>query len=148
MRKIFVAVLFVFIGTASVHAQNYNWGVGIRGGAVATGISFKGFVGGASALEGIVSFVDGVNFYGLYERHVPLIGRGFLLYYGFGANAGSWKRHGDHKFTVGADAVLGLEYKIRNVPLTIGADYKPCLNFIGHTKFKWYDFGFTLRTAF
>lgn len=148
MKKTIAVLLLVFAFTSVSKAQDYNWGIGLRGGGIASGISVKGFIGGASALEGIVSFVNGVNIYGLYERHVPVIGKGFNFYYGGGANIGSWEKHGYSEFTMGVDGVVGLEYKISNVPLTIGADYKPNVNFIGHTGFGWYDFGITARVAF
>lgn len=148
MKKILVMLFWVAVCVPSLRAQDYNWGVGLRGGAEASGISVKAFVSGADAIEAMVSFVDGVNVYALYERNLPVIGNGFNFFYGAGANAGSWKKHGHAKYTMGIDAIVGLEYKIENVPLTLGVDYKPCLNFVGQTGFKWYDIGFTVRVAF
>ncbi len=148
LRRIVLSLFAAVFVSLAAHAQDYNWSIGARGGAVATGLSVKGFISGASALEGIVSFVDGVNVYGLYERHLPVIGKGFSFYYGAGANLGSWKKHGKSKFTVGVDGVAGLEYKIENVPLAFGIDYKPTVNLFGHTGFKWYDFGASVRIAF
>lgn len=148
MKKIILTLLFAAT-FAVAGAQDYNWAVGIRGGGRATGITAKYSIDGANALEGILSFTSGVNFYGLYERHMPVISQGFSFYYGAGAHIGSWERHDKDKFTVGADVIVGLEYKIKNAPLAISVDYKPALNIIGHTGFRsMYDFGLGVKAAF
>jgi len=149
MKKIFMIALLAGIATTTLKAQDYNWGVGLRGGASASGISAKVFMNRADAIEGLLSFQKGINFYALYERNVPLNAKGLNFYYGAGGNLGNWekKNHKD-KFTVGIDGVIGLEYKIENAPIVVGVDYKPCLNFAGHTGFKYYDFGFNVRVAF
>lgn len=142
-------VFLAGITTTALQAQDYNWGAGVRVGGAASGIHFKGFVGGANALEAMLSFQRGVNFYGLYERNVPMNAKGLNFYYGAGGNVGNWeKKHHKDKFTVGIDGIVGIEYKIENAPIVLGVDYKPCLNFVGHTGFKWYDFGFNVRVVF
>ena len=142
-------LLFAFILCAgAARAQDYNWGIGLRGGLRDSGITVKGVLNGSSAIEGILGFDRGTNFYLLYERYVPLNGKGFNFYYGGGGNLGEWKKHGHGKFTVGIDGVAGVEYKIDRVPIALGIDYKPCLNFIGNTGFIWYDFGLHVRVVF
>lgn len=148
MKKIFLLICLTVFTASTLKAQDYNWGVGVRGGAASAGITTKVFMDQANAIEGILSFTRGVNFYGLYERNVPLGPQGLNFYYGFGGNLGSWKKHGDDKFTVGVDGVVGVEYKINGAPIVLGADYKPCLNVAGHTGFKWYDFGLNVRVVF
>lgn len=158
MRKLIViAVLILSMGTVA-KAQDYNVGVGVRGGAIASGVSVKGFIDGANAIEGIMSFTNGFNVYALYERHIPVITNGFNFYYGAGFNLGSWKekvwrdsygnKYYENKFTFGIDGIVGLEYKISSIPLAISVDYKPCLNFVGNTGFKAYDFGLSARVTF
>lgn len=149
MKKIILTLLLAVSVAGVAKAQDYNWALGVRGGGMANGISGKVSLDGANVLEGILSFKKGTNFYGLYERYMPVISEGFSFYYGFGGNIGSWKRNHHSKFTVGVDGIIGLEYKIKNVPLAISADYKPGLNVIGHTGFRgWYDFGLGVRVAF
>ena len=148
MKKMILLLFTLALAATALRAQDYNWGIGIRGGAVASGVTVKANLGGANALEGIVCFARGVNIYGLYERYVPLQGKGLSFYYGGGGNIGTWKRKGEEKFTVGIDGVLGLEYKIPEVPVAFGIDYKPTLNFIGHARFEWYDFGLHVRVVF
>ncbi len=148
VRGAALGALLTLAGNFSAGAQDYNWGIGLRGGGVSSGITAKYFVSGVDAVEGMLSFTHGVNVYALYERHVPVIENGFAFYYGAGANIGSWEKHDRSKFTMGIDGVIGLEYKIPAVPLSLAVDYRPCINFIGHTGFKWYDFGFAARVAF
>ncbi|MDR2936182.1 MAG: hypothetical protein LBU80_02420, partial [Rikenellaceae bacterium] len=79
-------------------------------------------------------------------------------YYGAGANLGGWRsdayydatgnRHYDYPFTLGIDGMIGLEYKVPEVPLSVGVDYKPCFNLFGEAGFKWYDFGLSVRVLF
>ncbi|MCC8087843.1 MAG: hypothetical protein LIO79_01015 [Rikenellaceae bacterium] len=149
MKK-FILLLIIAVGTASLsRAQDYNWSIGLRGGGVSSGVTAKVSIDGYNAIEAMVSFTHGTNVYVLYERHMPIISDGFSFYYGAGGNIGSWKRHGKKKFTVGIDGILGLDYKIKNVPLALFVDYKPGLNIAGHAGFRgWYDFGGGVRLAF
>ena len=75
------------------------------------------------------------------------IGEGFEFYYGAGANLGSWD-YDDGEFTFGVNGIIGLEYKIRELPLAFSLDYKPNLNVIGKTGFHAADFGLGIRVAF
>ena len=149
MKRIIAAIALVFAIGATASAQDYNWGIGIRGGGVANGLTVKGFLDGANALEGMVSFVDGVNIYALYERHVPVIQDGFRFYYGAGGNVGSWREDGDDKFTIGLDGIIGLEYQMPRAPIAFALDYKPNINITGASGFKgWYDVGLGIRVTF
>ena len=78
---------------------------------------------------------------------IPVIGEGFEFYYGAGANLGSWD-YDDGEFTFGVNGIIGLEYKIRELPLAFSLDYKPNLNVIGKTGFHAADFGLGIRVAF
>ena len=148
MKKWFLLLFLAGLTATAVQAQDYNWGVGIRGGLRDSGITVKGNIGGANMLEGILGFDRGTNVYVLYERNVPLDGKGFNFYYGVGGNMGEWKKDGHGEFTIGIDGVIGCEYKIDGAPIALGIDYKPCLNFVGNTGFQWYDFGFNVRVVF
>ena len=149
MKKILLCLVFAFAGLASAKAQNYNWGIGVRGGVECTGISVKYNFDPANTIEGLVALIPrNVNFVALYERNIPVIAEGFNFYYGAGANIGSWRRHGKDKFTFGIDGVVGLEYKIKPIPLALAIDYKPFWNMIGHSRFIADDFGFSIRVVF
>ncbi len=131
-------------------AQNYNTGVGLRGG-FANGLTIKHFVSDRTAFEGIISSRwRGLELTGLYEVH----GRAFSTeqmkwYIGFGGHIGFWNGDYTRKYwgdtgnsytVVGIDGILGLEYSFLEVPINIGIDWKPAYNFFGYSGF-WADGG-------
>ena len=146
MKKI-ISLLFFTLLFTGVKAQGYEWGVGLRGG-YSYGLTAKYNLNAANSLEGILAFNKGVHFTGLYQFNMPVINEGFRFYYGFGGNIGSWKNNDKSKFTVGIDGIVGLEYKLKRLPLLLSIDYKPCLNLIGHSKFLAADFAFSARFTF
>ncbi len=145
--KILAKICFVFALVLSVaisaQAQSgYTTGIGFRGG-VASGLTVKHFIKSDAAIEGILSTSfshRGTVLTVLYEKHAPAFNaRGLQWYYGAGGHIGSWRgRHyydHDHKhydddrvIGIGIDGILGLEYYIREIPFTIGADIKPYIN--------------------
>ena len=148
MKKFVIALsLLSLMAVTKLSAQNYNWAIGVRGGITTSSVTVKYNFDPANSIEGMVDFVKGFNIIALYERNVPVIADGFNFYYGAGANLGSWHDH-DDKFTAGIDGIIGLEYKIASIPLAFSLDYKPFLNFVGHTGFHAADFGLTIKVAF
>ena len=104
--------------------------------------------------------LDDVNYWynnggiiaGMYEWSTPVIAEGFNLYYGIGAHLGSgFSRKSDTDvatFKIGADAVVGLEYKIPAAPIAISLDYRPFLNVIDSFDLGLYDVGLGLKFCF
>ena len=143
MKKLlFVILITLFLGFES-NAQDYNTGIGLRGGW-GTGITIKHFLGGNKAIEGIFdSQWHGVRITGLYEIHNQAFGVDRLnWYYGVGAHIGFW--NGDHyrdynnniNYTViGIDGILGLEYNFKEIPFNIGIDWKPMIDLGGSSGF-------------
>ncbi|RCH54870.1 hypothetical protein DJ568_10340 [Mucilaginibacter hurinus] len=140
MKKIlylFTAILFLVISEAN--AQDYTTALGAKFGGYENGLSVKHFTSANTALEGILGFRNrGVVITGLYEIHQQAFNVERLkFYYGFGAHIGSsgrgyYKRFGaadelyeDSKILLGADAVLGLEYKIADAPIAVSLDLNP-----------------------
>ena len=149
MKRV-IAILFVLaLGSAKVaSAQDYNWAIGVRGGGVLSGVTVKYNFDPANSVEGLLDFTQGFNVVALYERHIPVISDGFRFYYGAGVNMGAWHRWGGNPFTMGIDGIIGLEYKIRTIPLAFSIDYKPLVNFAGRTGFYGLDFGLGVKVAF
>lgn len=149
MKK-FAILIIVSMLSAAVAAQNYNWAIGVRGGAQTSGISTKINFNPTNSLELILDLAHGVNGYALAQWNIPVIAQGFNFYYGAGAHIGQWKKHGYHKFTFGIDGMIGLEYKIQNIPLVLSVDYKPALNLIGQTipLFVADDLALSVRVCF
>lgn len=149
MKRIILVLAVVCAACITkVQAQEYQWAIGARGAVNSPGISVKYNFDPDNSLEAIFGFRHGFNVFALYERNVPVISRGFYFYYGLGGNIGSWKKGGDDKFTVGVDAIVGLEYVIPGAPIALSIDYKPILNVVGHTGFRATDFGFTAKFVF
>ncbi|MFA6249528.1 MAG: hypothetical protein WC615_21495 [Mucilaginibacter sp.] len=142
MKKFtFIAVLltsFLLLSKRS-DAQDYKTAVGLKFGGYENGPSIKYFMDSNTALEGIVGIRNhGVVFTGLYELHQGAFNTANLkFYYGFGAHVGSvgkgvYKRFGsddnvynDSHLLLGADAVLGLEYKLPDAPFAFSLDLNP-----------------------
>jgi hypothetical protein len=156
MRKLlFIAFFVVFVALAS-KAQDYQTGIGLRGGAW-SGITVKHFLSEKTAVEGILdSRWHGFNLTGLYEIHNTAFDTERLnWYYGVGAHLGfydsQYKKWGDNSGNyalVGIDGILGLEYNFKEIPFNISIDWKPTFNLVGYSGF-WGDGGaISLRYIF
>ncbi|RFZ85931.1 hypothetical protein DYU05_10200 [Mucilaginibacter terrenus] len=133
----FLLASLMFI-SSRVDAQDYKTAVGLKFGGYESGPSIKYFLDQSTALEGIIGIRNhGVVVTGLYELHQPAFNVAMLkFYYGFGAHVGSigkgtYKTFGndqvytDHHILLGADGVLGLEYKIPEAPIAVSLDLNP-----------------------
>ncbi|MBB3967525.1 hypothetical protein [Mucilaginibacter phyllosphaerae] len=144
MKKFtFTALLLTaFLFAANrLQAQDYKTAVGLKFGAYENGPSVKYFMNSTTALEGILGIRShGVVITGLYELHQTAFNTPLLkFYYGFGAHLGSvgkgvYKRFGsddnvynDSHILLGADGVLGLEYKLPDAPFAFSLDLNPRL---------------------
>jgi hypothetical protein len=172
-----ISLALVFLALFSLDAQaqtigrfgedvrigGYSTGIGIRGGSEA-GLSLKQFISQRSAIEAIVSTSlltsrtnKGLSATLLYERHQSLADvQGLLWFYGAGGHIGLYNtegnrtlfsRDGDGFVSLGLDAILGIEYKIPPVPITIGVDVKPSVGLRG-TPTGFFDAAFTGRFVF
>ncbi len=128
-------------------AQEYDWALGVRGGARTSGITVQHNLSAFNAIEGSFSafYREGYHFTGYYDFLTPVIGDGFTFYYGPGAHLG----FGSDYFGFGIDGIVGLEYKVPAAPIAFAIDYRPSLNFV--EKFDFYgdiDFGFGVKYTF
>ena len=143
MKKFFVMAALL-VSTLAVSAQEYDWAIGLRGGAL-SGLTVKKNLG-ANAIEAGVS-LDAyfTNVEATYQWQQPVITEGFNLYYGAGAYLGLATQY----LGVGAEGVVGLEYKIPGAPIALSIDYRPTFNILGgfgHSNF--YNFGFGAKFCF
>ncbi|MCC3151674.1 hypothetical protein Q3A66_01610 [Hymenobacter sp. BT770] len=112
----------------------------------------------------------------LGEKHIGVPdAKGLQFYYGAGFHAGAYQGryyfaddryyykghgnnyylvHGDYRYddatyvAFGADLILGLEYKLQDLPFVVGVDYKPFFDvFNGYTGF-YNDAAISLRYTF
>jgi hypothetical protein len=148
MKRIVLIAFFVLGSITLISAQDYNTGIGVRGG-FANGITLKHFVSNKTAFEGIIaSRWKGFELTGLIEFHARAFATERLNWYaGFGAHAGFW--NGDNvkwgtpgvDYSVfGLDGILGMEYNFAAVPFNISIDWKPAYNLWGYSGF-WADGG-------
>lgn len=152
MKKILFIIILI-AGFQHVDAQPYRSSVGLRAG-VSPGVTFKGFMSGNEALEGILSTrFDGVNITVLYEWHAPL-GEvpNFFWYFGGGGHIGSWKSDRyvkdplvDSYFVLGVDGILGMEYTFEEIPLNLSLDWKPAFNLIEYSYFVYDELALSAR---
>lgn len=166
MKKILTllsAICIILLISSKTFAQaNYKTGIGIRGGGYENGLTVKHFTNSNTAIEGILGFRPGVFVVtGLYEKHATAFAEPSLnWYYGAGAhiggiNAGTYYRRyaGDRYYYVdnglllGADGIVGLEWKIPEIPFALSFDLHPRLELI-HGPFLDLEPAASLRFTF
>jgi hypothetical protein len=147
MKKIILVTALILILT-TIYAQDYNTGIGIRGG-LSNGLTVRHLISEQTALEGILSTRwGGLNLTGLIEfQNMAFSTERLNWYYGLGGHIGfwngdnvDWKKDNDDYTVVGVDAILGLEYNFKNVPINLSIDWKPAFNLFGDDAF-WGDGG-------
>lgn len=152
-KKIFIGSLLFVLFTATMSAQRYNTGFGVRLG-YDSGLTLKHFFAPSNAVEGILSFSP--NYFqltGLYEYQQPVPGApGLDWFVGLGAHIGGIhkdKSRYDNAFLIGADLIAGLEYVFPTAPFSVGLDWKPSFNFTNGYNDYWYSgFALSLRYTF
>lgn len=143
MKKIVILALIIF-GVISVsNAQE----VGVRFGDVTGGnVAIDGVfsLGEFTRVHADVSFGDGLGIDALWDfLYRPLGEEAFYWYVG----AGPYTFIGSD-FKLGAVGEIGLEYHFNEVPLAIGADWRPYLEIIDNTSFGANSFGLNVRFCF
>lgn len=155
MKKLIGAFLFMLSLSFATNAQDYNTGIGFRGGST-NGITVKHFISSNTSVEGILgSRWKGFNVTGLYEIHANAFNTPQLnWYYGFGGHLGSYSgsnnrySDGDNHLVVGVDGIVGIEYNIKEIPFNIGLDWKPTLDLIGGPDFWGDELALSIRYIF
>lgn len=147
MKKVLmIAVLLV--SALSINAQDYNWAVGVRGGGANGGLTIKNNMG-ANALEfGLdLGWTNYGRLQALYEWQTP-VANGLNFYYGLGAYLGAYNFKENAKIGLGAEGVVGLEYKIPSVPIAFSLDYRPSVSVLPEIGFGYYDIGLGVKFCF
>lgn len=128
-------------------AQDYKAAVGVRfsskAALVNNSISLKYFFTENTAAEGLISFGGPLALGLLVEQHKSFAADGLRYFYGGGIYAGfSGSRR------AGVQGVIGLDYKIANLPLNFSLDWKPELTFAKEFSFEPQALGLSARFAF
>jgi hypothetical protein len=123
----FLLPLFV---AAKMEAQSYNSAMGARLGAGTTAtykkfISTKGAIEAYAGLTGYSGIDLGAGL--LYQHHLPFSSvEGLQGYFGGGVTARSWGYLGVYGgLWAGPQGCAGLEYKFKDLPVTISVDWLP-----------------------
>lgn len=164
VRTLAVAVCLL-TGATLLKAQQGQTGVGLRLGTD-PGITVKHFVRENGAIEGILhTGYRGLMITGLYEWHTPISSApGLKFYAGLGAHLGAFDHyrryyyyHGNHYdvvvaerrgASVGPDGIIGLEYDFTEIPLNLGLDIKPAIDFHEDHVHTYVDGALSVRVLF
>lgn len=168
--KIFLTGMILLLVNAISPAQSYDQSAGVRLGHT-SGFTYKKFIEDEKAFEFLLSGRrNGLQVTGYYINHLPVdlsFNDRFYFYYGLGAHIGTERYFGYRKeldptdprkfsylgtnfFTMGIDGVLGAEYRIPSLPVTVALDVKPYFNYIGlrYTHIVFWDTAFSVKYIF
>lgn len=140
-RRTIIVFLTVIFSTV-MNAQAYKNAIGIRAG-YSSGLSYRHLSIRSLVLEGQALFNSkGFQFTALAEyQFTPHDKRRVYYYAGAGPCYGDW----EGKTAIGAALVVGTEYVFRQVPLCMGAEWKPMVSFYTDINYLLPDFGVTVR---
>ncbi len=131
----YILILCCALVVSKAEAQDYKTAVGIRLSSIApainNSISFKYFFNQTTAVEALLSFGDPVALGALIEKHNDLNAGGLTWFYGAGAYIGFSGRR-----NIGAQGILGIDYKISSLPINLSVDWKPELNIAREFSFE------------
>lgn len=161
-------IIILIIGTITAQSlkawdYDYEFGIGARLG-LAYGLNAKYFLRLHpttrinNALEGLITYrYEGANATVLFEHHRNAFNtEGLNLYFGGGAHFGVWnstivdwetEKYGYHAYT-GLDGIIGLEYVISRIPVSIGLDWKPSVNFVSDLNLMIDELAVSVRFLF
>lgn len=153
-KSILFLLAIVLLAATQINAQDYKTGVGIRlsssGPAVNNSVSIKHFLNPKLAIEGLFTFDNKAAIGALLEVHndIPST-EGLNWFYGAGAYLGfDSDKENPNRALMGAQGIVGLDYKFANLPLNLAIDWKPELNIIDNINFEPAAIGFTIRFTF
>jgi hypothetical protein len=158
MKKIILSAIMITAFSVAINAQDYKTALGVRlsssNAYQNNSISIKHFISETTAIEGLFTFGEPLALGALVEFHKPLSTQGLNWYYGVGGyvafikkvNTTTLKTTSDPN--IGAQGVVGLDYKFSNIPLNLSLDWKPELNIVSDINFEPAAVGLTARFTF
>jgi hypothetical protein len=144
MKKLYLVVILILATYCYANAQE----IGVRFGGTNGngGVALDGVFGsGPGRIHADLGFYQGgVGIDALWDFvYKPLGGEAFNWYLG----AGPTTYIGDD-FWLGLTGEIGLEYRFKTVPISLGADWRPTLWVIKETEFGADSFGLNVRFRF
>jgi len=150
-KLILIILLIMLIGVSIVNAQMVSAvGLGVRATPDGGGLTGKFFFSRNWAIEGQLNASGGttyMNYDGpsmtmvsLLEYHIILPDPSWRIFFGPGMHFGNWDRYNDGsgyfdghysgtQGIFGVDAIGGVEYVFKSIPIGLSADMKPAYNF-------------------
>ena len=155
MKKSFVLILIIpALAFSTINAQGYNTALGIRlsskDAVINNSVSFKHFINEKAAIEALFTFDKRAAIGALYEVYKPVAtADGLAWFYGAGAYLGfDSDKTNPSRSLMGAQGIVGLDYKFSNIPINLSLDWKPELNIIDNINFEPAAIGFSIRFTF
>jgi len=153
-NKILLLIIVTFGAFSDLSAQSYKSAIGIRLSSkdpvVNNSISFKHFLNEKTAVEALLTFDRKTAIGALVEIHQPFNSTdGLVWFYGAGAYLGfDSDKTNPSRGLMGAQGILGMDYKFPGIPLNLSLDWKPELNIIDNINFEPAAIAFTMRFTF
>lgn len=151
----FAFFITAFLIKTTAHAQApYNRALGLKspGGL---SITYKKFISNTHNLEAeFTAWHKGFRVAGLYEFNFYTFNNAPELswFVGPGAHVGFWKSAYQKTYSsqidVGIDGILGLDYKFKNLPVNVSADWEPSVALVGNVGFTPVFGGVAVRYTF
>jgi len=158
MKKIFVLTAFL-VSVVALSAQRgmLDNAIGARVG-LGSGATFQHFFTDQKVFE-IMAFQQygAINLAALGEMHQQIADiHGLKWYIGAGGHAGVYTKRSQFfedpsqqaVLALGVDALIGLEYYFRSLPVQISVDWKPARNLHGLHNTEWDGGGISVRYRF
>jgi hypothetical protein len=164
MKRIFLFLLLLLFCMAGF-GQEYRHALGIRGG-LTPGVEYRQYFNDNFSGKFLLGWRNsGLQFHGLFEIHRKDLFIGtdqFDFLYGAGLYGGYQRWHeirheGKYDYAIvksgmvaGIDGLIGMEYTSASLPVSIGLEAKPILEFGGEPGFDiipW-DLAFTIKYLF
>ncbi|MBS1729759.1 MAG: hypothetical protein JSS67_03175 [Bacteroidetes bacterium] len=152
--KAFLCFIFITFYTLSYAQAPYNKAIGVKfpGGF---SVTYKKFVADTKNLEFQATIWNkGFRVSGLYEFNfysfpqIPTLS----WFVGPGAHIGFWKDQYGKSYgsnvDIGIDGIIGLDYKMPDLPLNFSLDWQPAITLIGDASFAPASGGIAARFTF
>jgi hypothetical protein len=131
--------------------------LGIRLG-LGNGVTYQHFATNRIALEAMAFQRYGAfNVTILVEAHEKLFDvKGFRYFYGAGGHVWAFNQRSvlqennlsENSIALGVDAIIGIAYYLRSVPIQFSVDWKPAMNLKGSNYIEWDSGGLSVRYRF
>lgn len=138
-------IIVILSVTLSMSAQPYKYALGVKAG-YSSGFMAKYISNDDLFLEGEALFNQhGFQFTGASGyQFTPYDKKRLYYYFGGGLHSGNW----EDEFSFGIAAIAGAEFVFREIPLTIGAEWKPMINLFKVFDYTIPDIGLAVRITF